>query len=59
MTNAAFSPYARTLTGLMMALALAAPLAAEVGGAKTDSLRDMAARVLTPGALVDPAKLVD
>jgi hypothetical protein len=59
MPSDVFTPYAGILAGLTLALALAAPLAAERGGAHTKSLRDLAAPVLTPGALVGPERRTD
>ncbi|KPQ10444.1 MAG: hypothetical protein HLUCCA09_00345 [Rhodobacteraceae bacterium HLUCCA09] len=53
MTTDARTPYARLLLGLTLALALAAPMAAGMEGVQTESLRALAERVLTPGALVE------
>jgi len=48
------TPYARLLIALTLALALAAPLAAEIGGAQSESIVDLAERMARPGALLEP-----
>lgn len=61
MLTAPRTPYSRSLIGLTLALAVSAPLAADIGGAQSTSLRDMADRVLKPGALAaeDPKRSAD
>ncbi|WP_158547471.1 hypothetical protein [Rhodovulum sp. 12E13] len=53
MPTDARTPYARLLLGLTLGLALAAPMAAGMEGVQTESLRALAERVFTPGALVE------
>ncbi|MEE4118644.1 MAG: hypothetical protein V2I65_06490 [Paracoccaceae bacterium] len=53
MLTDARTPYARLLLGLTLTLALAAQMAAGMEGMQTESLRALAERVLTPGALVE------
>ncbi len=53
------TPYARLLVALTLALALAAPLAAEIGGAQSEPLMDLAQRMATPGALIESGRAAD
>ena len=59
MPSDARTPYAQSLIGLTFLLALAAALAAERGGAHTDSVTEVAAQILRPEAAAVPSRPAD